>query len=145
VTLVGVGGTGKTRLMLHIAGERSGRYPDGAWLIELAPLREPALVDQEVLRALGIQLVPGQPATAAVIDFLRSKDLLLLLDNCEHLIGAAAELAGRLLESCPHCRSSRRAARRWGSPARRPTPCRRSLCPTRGTRLTSRPSRRPRQ
>jgi predicted ATPase len=100
VSLVGVGGTGKTRLLLHVAGELAGRHPDGAWLIELAPLREPGLVAQEVVRALGIQVPPGQPAIAAVTDFLRSKDLLLLLDNCEHLIEAAADFAERLLESC---------------------------------------------
>ncbi len=99
-TLVGVGGSGKTRLMLHVAGELAGRHPEGAWLIELAPLREPALVVQEVVRALGIQVAPGQPALAAVTDFLRGKDLLLLLDNCEHLIEAAADLVTELLATC---------------------------------------------
>ena len=100
VTLVGVGGTGKTRLMLHVAGERSGRHPDGIWLVELAALREPALIVQEVVRTLGIQVPPGQAALTAVIDFLRSKDLLLLLDNCEHLIEAAAKLVEQLLAAC---------------------------------------------
>ena len=101
VTLVGVGGTGKTRLMLHVAGEVSGRHHDGAWLVELAPLREPDLVASEVARALGVQVSPAQSATAAVTDFLRGKDLLLLLDNCEHLIEAAADLVEHLLASCP--------------------------------------------
>jgi predicted ATPase/class 3 adenylate cyclase len=100
VTLVGVGGTGKTRLMLHVADELSGQYVDGAWLVELAPLREPDLVASEVARALGVQVAPAQPAIGAVTDFLRSKDLLLLLDNCEHLIEAAAELVEHLLASC---------------------------------------------
>ena len=59
VTLVGVGGTGKTRLMLHVADELTNRHADGAWLIELAPLREPELVASEVVRALGIQVGPG--------------------------------------------------------------------------------------
>ena len=99
-TLVGVGGTGKTRLMLHVADEVSGRHADGTWLIELAPLREPGLVVGEVVRALGVQVGPGQPAIAAVTDFLRGKDLLLLLDNCEHLIEAAADLAEQLLGTC---------------------------------------------
>jgi len=99
-TLVGVGGTGKTRLMLHVADEVSGRHADGTWLIELAPLREPGLVVGEVVRALGVQVGPGQPAIAAVTDFLRGKDLLLLLDNCEHLIEAAAGLAEQLLGTC---------------------------------------------
>ena len=100
VTLVGVGGTGKTRLMLHVADELAGRHPDGVWLVELAPLRDPSLVVLEVSRALGIQVAPGQPAVAAVTDFLRDKDLLLLLDNCEHLIEAAAGLVEDLLGSC---------------------------------------------
>ncbi len=101
VSLVGVGGTGKTRLMLHVAGEAAGRHRDGAWLIELAPLREPGLVIDEVVRSLAIQVGPGQSAIAALTDFLRDKDLLLLLDNCEHLIEAAAGIAERLLETCP--------------------------------------------
>jgi predicted ATPase/class 3 adenylate cyclase len=101
VSLVGVGGTGKTRLMLHIAGEVSDRHAGGAWLIELATLREPGLVVDEVIRTLGIQVGPGQPAIAVLTDFLRDKDLLLLLDNCEHLVDAAAELVDRLLGSCP--------------------------------------------
>ena len=100
VTLVGVGGTGKTRLMLHVAGEVASQHADGAWLIELASLRDPELVSSEVARALGVQVSPSQPAIAAVTDFLRSKDLLLLLDNCEHLIEAAARLVEHLLASC---------------------------------------------
>jgi predicted ATPase len=87
--------------MLHVAGELSGRHADGAWLVELAPLREPDLVPSEVARALAIQVSPAQPAVAAVTDFLRGKDLLLLLDNCEHLIEAAAGLVEHLLGSCP--------------------------------------------
>ena len=101
VTLVGVGGTGKTRLMLHVAAEQVSGHADGAWVVELAPLREPGLVVSEVVRMLGIQLGPGQPPLAAVTDFLRSKDVLLLLDNCEHLIEAAAALVEPLLASCP--------------------------------------------
>jgi predicted ATPase/class 3 adenylate cyclase len=104
VSLVGVGGTGKTRLMLHVAGEATSRHTDGAWLIELAPLREPALVIEEVVRSLAVQVGPGQPAIAALTDFLRDKDLLLLLDNCEHLIDAAAELVERLMGTCPSLR-----------------------------------------
>lgn len=100
VTLVGVGGTGKTRLMLHVAGELSGQYHDGAWLVELGPLREPDLVASEVARALGVQVSPAQSAITAVTDYLRGKDLLLLLDNCEHLIEAAATLVEHLLGSC---------------------------------------------
>jgi predicted ATPase/class 3 adenylate cyclase len=100
VSLVGVGGTGKTRLMLHVAGEVAGRHPDGAWMVELAPLGDPDLVLPEVARALGVRDAPGQPLLEVVTDFLRDKDLLLLVDNCEHLIGAAADVAERLLGGC---------------------------------------------
>jgi predicted ATPase/class 3 adenylate cyclase len=100
VSLVGVGGTGKTRLLLHVAGEVVGKHADGEWLVELAPLREPGLVVEEAVRAVGVQVGPGQPAIGALIDFLRDKDLLLLLDNCEHLIEPAAALAEQVLGSC---------------------------------------------
>jgi predicted ATPase/class 3 adenylate cyclase len=99
VSLVGVGGTGKTRLMLHLAGELVDRYADGVWLVELAPIADPGLVTQAVARALGVPDT-GRPELEAVVDFLREKDLLLLLDNCEHLIDAAAALAERLLRDC---------------------------------------------
>lgn len=99
VSLVGVGGTGKTRLMLRVASELAGNA-DGTWLVELATLSDPDLVLPEAARALGIPDQPGKPLLAVVTDFLRDKDLLLLVDNCEHLIGAAAELAERLLGAC---------------------------------------------
>ena len=99
VSLVGVGGTGKTRLMLHVAAEVVGRHADGEWLVELAPLRDAGLIVEETVRALGIQVGPGEQAIGALIDFLRDKDLLLLIDNCEHVIEAAAALAEKVLES----------------------------------------------
>ena len=101
VTLVGVGGTGKTRLMLQAAADDIERHRDGAWLVELAPVSDPGLVVQAVLTALAVQQQPAQPPIDALVDYLRAKDMLLLLDNCEHLIGAAAEVAHRLLDSCP--------------------------------------------
>ena len=101
VALVGVGGTGKTRLALQAAADRLDRHPDGAWLVELAPLTDPGLVEQAVARALRVQELPGQPLVDTLVDFLRGKELLLLLDNCEHLIAAAADLAERMLTSCP--------------------------------------------
>jgi len=101
ITLVGVGGTGKTRLMLQVAGEDVGRHADGAWLVELAPISDPAFVPQEIARALGIPEQPGRPLFEVMVDYLRAKDLLLLLDNCEHLIAAAADLAHDLLDHSP--------------------------------------------
>ncbi len=101
VTLAGVGGTGKTRLMLQVAAEVVDRYRDGAWLVELAPLVDPALVEREVGRALGVRESPGQPALEALLDFLRFKQLLVALDNCEHVIAAAADLVEAIVSHCP--------------------------------------------
>ena len=101
VTLVGVGGIGKTRLMIQAALPVAGLHRHGACFVELAPIVDPGLVVPEVARALGVQQEPGRAITDTLIDFLRAKDLLLLLDNCEHLIDAASELAHRLLASCP--------------------------------------------
>ena len=101
VTLIGTGGTGKTRLMLEVAGRADPLPRDGVWLTELAPVAGPDAVPQVVGRALGVRDQPGVPATDSLVDFLRYKELLLLLDNCEHVIGAAAELADRILAACP--------------------------------------------
>ncbi|MEO7119296.1 MAG: adenylate/guanylate cyclase domain-containing protein [Candidatus Limnocylindrales bacterium] len=104
VTLVGVGGTGKTRLMLQAAAEAVERFPDGVWLVELAPITDPELIAQEIARSLGLQEEPGQSREGSLVDFLRSKRLLLLLDNCEHLIGPVATMVQRLLGDCPTLR-----------------------------------------
>ncbi len=101
VTLIGVGGTGKTRLMLQVAAEHLDRYRDGAWVVELAPVGDPALVPAEVARALGVGEQPGLPVEHSLADFLRAKDLLLLLDNCEHVIDAVAALVAGLVAGCP--------------------------------------------
>jgi predicted ATPase/class 3 adenylate cyclase len=101
VTLIGVGGTGKTRLMRQVATNLLGRRDDGAWLVELAAVASPDLVTREAARMLGVPDEPGRPVLDTLVDFLRSKSLLLLLDNCEHVIGAAADLVVTLLASCP--------------------------------------------
>ena len=101
VTLIGVGGTGKTRLMVQLAAELLGRRRDGVWLVELAPISSPDLIVDEVAGALGVAGEPGRPVLDRLIDFLRAKSLVLLLDNCEHVIGGAADLVDRLLPSCP--------------------------------------------
>jgi predicted ATPase/class 3 adenylate cyclase len=101
VTVIGSGGTGKTRLMVQTAAELVGEQPDGVWLVELAPISDPDLIMQAVARGLGISDSPGRPLGETVIDFLRTKSLLLLIDNCEHLIVNVAELAEQVLAACP--------------------------------------------
>ena len=101
LTLAGPGGTGKTRLALQVAAEVLDGYSHGVWLVELAPLADPALLPQTVAAALGVREQPGRALQEVLADYLRPKRLLLVLDNCEHLIEACAQLAGRLLQVCP--------------------------------------------
>ena len=101
LTLLGPGGTGKTRLMLQIAEEVIEDYPDGVWLVELAPLTDPDLIAERIATALGIQEQPGRPMLDTLVEYLRRKELLLLLDNVEHLVRESAEITEHLLEQCP--------------------------------------------
>ena len=100
VTLTGPGGVGKTRLALQAAGQLSPRFGDGAWLCELAPVRDPAGVDDAVAAVFSLAARAGQSTREALVEFLRGKQLLLVLDNCEHLLAEAAALAGVLQRSC---------------------------------------------
>lgn len=100
LTLTGAGGSGKTRLALEIARDLAGAYPDGVWLVELATLSEPELVPQAVATVLGVREKPGRSISEALADYLRRKNLMLVLDNCEHLLDAVATLSGLLLDSC---------------------------------------------
>jgi predicted ATPase/DNA-binding SARP family transcriptional activator/DNA-binding CsgD family transcriptional regulator len=104
LTLTGAGGTGKTRLALEVARELVGAYPDGVWLVELAPLSEGELVAKVVAEALGVAERPQQPLTDTLADVLRDMEMLLVLDNCEHLVEAAAPLVEALLDSCARLR-----------------------------------------
>jgi predicted ATPase/DNA-binding SARP family transcriptional activator/DNA-binding CsgD family transcriptional regulator/Tfp pilus assembly protein PilF len=104
LTLVGSGGSGKTRLALEVARDLVGTYPDGVWLVELAPLSDPALVPQAVAATLGVREQPGRTLLDTLLDALSDKGMLVILDNCEHLIDAAARLAESLLDSCPRLR-----------------------------------------
>jgi non-specific serine/threonine protein kinase len=102
VTLTGVGGCGKTRLALEVASSLVSSYRDGVWLVELAPLADPALVPQAIASTLSLPDEANRPPTEALIHHLQRRQLLLIVDNCEHLIEACAEAADRLLRACPH-------------------------------------------
>ena len=101
LTLTGAGGSGKTRLALQAAAEALDDHPDGVWWVDLAPIGDSALVASEVASALSIREFPSQPVIDTLTAQLAERRLLIALDNCEHLLGACAELAARLLEACP--------------------------------------------
>jgi predicted ATPase/class 3 adenylate cyclase len=104
LTLTGTGGCGKTRLALQVAADRADAFADGVWLIDLAPLVDSLLLPQAIAAVLGVREVPGRPLMATLADSLRGRNLLLVLDNCEHLLGACAQLADALLRACPRLR-----------------------------------------
>lgn len=104
VTLTGAAGSGKTRLALQVAADMIEEFPKGVWLAELTPLADPGLVPQTVASAFGVREVPGRPLLDTLLDYLRTRELLLVLDNCEHLVDAAAHLASSLLRGCPKVR-----------------------------------------
>jgi non-specific serine/threonine protein kinase len=103
LTLTGVGGCGKTRLARQVATElvSSHSFDDGAWLVELAALNDPLLLPQSVAQALGVREVFDQPVIESLTDYLANRQLLLVLDNCEHLLTACAQLAATLLLTSP--------------------------------------------
>jgi predicted ATPase/class 3 adenylate cyclase len=104
VNLLGMGGLGKTRLSLQVAAEMLGEFPDGAWFLDLAPIREPSLVVGETARLLQVQEEPGRPLLQTLCTQQQTRRLLLVMDNCEHLVEAAAALAHALLRSAPQLR-----------------------------------------
>lgn len=101
VTLTGVGGVGKTTLALEVAARNRGRFADGVWLCELAPLDDGAAIGQAVAAALGLQKKKGTGIEESVIDFLRTRQLLLIVDNCEHVLDASAQLVATVTRGCP--------------------------------------------
>jgi non-specific serine/threonine protein kinase len=102
VTVSGVGGIGKTRLALEVGANARDRYPDGVWFIDLAPISDERLVIQRVASTLGIKDQPARLAHEALLQYVKDLRLLLVLDNCEHLLHACADLTQRLLQSAPH-------------------------------------------
>ncbi len=101
VTLTGVGGVGKSRLALEAAARDQERFPDGVWLCELAPLDDSAAVSHAVAAALRLQQHHGLSIEQTVIEYLRGRELLLVLDNCEHVLDAAARLVDQVVRQCP--------------------------------------------
>jgi predicted ATPase/class 3 adenylate cyclase len=112
VTVTAVGGTGKTRLAVQAAAEIVDEYADGVWFIELATITEPDLVAQTIARLLNVNEASGEPILQALVSSLKSKQLVLVLDNCEHLVAECARVANALLRACSGVRilaSSRQA------------------------------------
>ncbi|HLW48657.1 MAG TPA: tetratricopeptide repeat protein [bacterium] len=102
LTLTGPGGVGKTRLALRLAVEEVDGRPDGVWLVALAALTNPEFVLQTLAAALSLREVPGRPLLATLLDYLRAKQLLLVVDNCEHVIAACAEVTEAITRACPN-------------------------------------------
>jgi predicted ATPase/DNA-binding SARP family transcriptional activator/tetratricopeptide (TPR) repeat protein len=100
VTLTGAGGVGKSRLAIRVAEGAARAFPDGVWFVELAPLTDVGLVPQSVAQVLELPEQPGRPRIQTLVEFLQPKTVLLVLDNCEHLVAGCAALAERLLRAC---------------------------------------------
>lgn len=112
LTLIGPGGTGKTRLSLQLGAESLPNFKDGVWFVELAPLADPALILQTIASVLNVRAQMGISLKDIAIDYLRAKNLLLILDNCEHLVEASAQVADEFLHHAPNIKiiaSSREA------------------------------------
>jgi predicted ATPase len=122
VTLIGPGGTGKTRLSLRAARAVREAFSDGVWLIELAPLSDPATIPGALLSALNVQESPDLPPEQTITTYLRDKQALLVFDNCEHLVEAGARLIEMILQAAPLAQvlaSSREALGIYGETVQR--------------------------
>ena len=104
LTLLGMGGLGKTRLSLQIAADVLEKYPDGVWFVDLAPIKDPSLVPNVAAQVLGVHEEPGKSITQTLCAHVKEHELLFVFDNCEHLVSACASLAEALLTSAPEVR-----------------------------------------
>jgi predicted ATPase/class 3 adenylate cyclase/DNA-binding CsgD family transcriptional regulator len=104
LTLTGAGGAGKTRLAIQLAAQLSGEFGDGVWYVDLAPITDPELVPLTVARAFGLPDQPGRSTMDTLTRFIADRQMLVVLDNCEHLLDASAALVVALLEGCPGLR-----------------------------------------
>jgi len=104
LTLLGMGGLGKTRLALQIAADVVEKFPDGVWFVDLAPIKDPSLVPDAIAQVLGVREEPGKPLTQTLCEHVKEHKLLFVLDNCEHLISACASLADALLRGASELR-----------------------------------------
>jgi predicted ATPase/class 3 adenylate cyclase len=104
VTLVGTGGAGKTRCAIHVGAEMVDGSRDGVWLAELAPISDPSLVASVIARALNVQESPNRPILEALLTYLKRRRLLLILDNCEHVIEEARRVVAAIVHGCPEVR-----------------------------------------
>ena len=104
LTLCGPGGIGKTRLATRLGWQLSEQFPDGVWVAELADIADPALAARRVAGVLGIGEEPDRPLPATLVDALRGRQLLLILDTCEHVVDAMADLVRDLIAGCPQLR-----------------------------------------
>lgn len=101
VTLTGAGGVGKTRLAIRVGEQVLGNYADGVWLVEFAPIIDLLLVPRVTAIAIGLRDEPQRPVVDMLSDYLREKEMLIILDNCEHVLDACAQLADTMLKRCP--------------------------------------------
>lgn len=104
VTLLGAGGSGKTRLALRVAAEVATEFPDGVWFVDLAPLADPALVPRAVATVLGVKEQARRPLADTLVEYVKPQRMLLILDNCEQVTRACADLCIAVLQACPEVR-----------------------------------------
>ncbi len=102
LSIVGTGGVGKTRTALQVGADMLDGSGDGVWFVELAPLDDPSLVPAAIAATLGLQEAPPRPLLETIVAYLKTKRLLLILDNCEHVVAAAASAAATILRGCPN-------------------------------------------